>query len=210
MSGEKTTETRHDVAGFHVDQGALFPCIRLVTALMRTANPVAGRVSAVLIVQPALQNEDFLTAEMAMLLEPGMGRPSHQRNVLCSARAGEFMQWHHLQTIDQTRQPFTRAGIDNLLLGVALIELVQLYEYERTFPPHPGAVAGPDWITYIASCRIAAVLIGKLTFQLQDLFSAAVTMLGKFTVGVVADQRCCSGYLVTQAVKHHAGNARNR
>lgn len=198
------------MARFDVNQGTFFPCVRLVAALVGAANPGTGRVSAMLIMQFTFQNEDFLTAKMAVFIEPGVRRPTHQCNVFRTAPAGELMQWHNLQAIDQAWQPFSRTGTDNFLFSVVLIELVQLYEYERTFRTHPRAMAGSNRITNIGSGRVRAMFIGKLSFQNKDFFSATVAMLRKFTVGIVTDQRCCTSDFVTQAVKHHAGNTRYR
>ena len=88
----------------HVYQRAVTLGKRRVLALMRTAQPAASRIGAMLIMESPFQHQYFFTAPVPVRLESRIGLPTHQSHML----ALEVMQRHHGQSIHVI--PFSSTG----------------------------------------------------------------------------------------------------
>jgi len=105
----------------HVDNAAFITKRSMLTA-GRISQPGTRRVRPVLIREDTGQHKYFFALRMGVSHILCAGRPFHQCNLFIT----EFMQGHHLQTLDLSRKPFGLVRIQTnkgLVIGIKLLKL---------------------------------------------------------------------------------------
>ena len=183
-----------EVSDFDIDQCTLCFGVRCVFAQMGAANPASCRVLTVLIEKNTPNHEHLFSTPMFVRIKKCSGRPSNQRDVLTLV----LMQAQNREAWYQPRRPLGRVGICDDLSLIVHGELVQFDQDNATLVADLWRVRRAYWISYIGSGRIGMMFIAEFTFEYEELFSAGVHVLGKYTSWCVTDQRRRSGHIIAQ------------
>ena len=117
-----------------VNQGAVGAREGRMATHVGIAQPGSLWIFTVLITKRAFQHEDLFPAPVVMGLEPRIGRPLHQGDMLGLER----VQRHHLQAIDQAGVPLAVTGLEPYRPGVLRTELPQFDKNRGTVRSDPG------------------------------------------------------------------------
>ena len=98
-----------------------------VAAARRAAQPAALGIGAVLVLDGAVQDEDFLAAGMGVKIDAHAGGQAEQADLLMPM----FVQGQEFDAGSRARLPRCGVGIERNLLGVVGGELLQLDEDRR-------------------------------------------------------------------------------
>ena len=140
-----------------------------MAAPRRVAQPGAGRIAVLVVLEGAFEDEDLFAAGVLVFLKHGAGRPADQRHHFRS----EAMQRQDGEAFDQPREPLGATGIDDHAFAVAGMELAELDE-QRTAFLAPGPVNPAGRVTDVAAGRVVAQFIGEGALQHQELLAKAV------------------------------------
>ena len=173
-----------------------------MAAPARVAQPGAGWILAIFVMENAFQHKNLLAARMHVRIEVGVRCPAHQ----CATDAIVFVQRQHAEAGNQATVPLGLPGVKANGFGVAGGELPE-FDENGAARPRVRTVRCTRRVTQVGAGRIVSVLIGKNTVQHQNFLPAIVPVRAESRTWRVAHDAGGTANFSTDAIQHAAFNA---
>ena len=164
------------MAGFHVDRAAVSREWR-VFGKVRIAQPASSRIIAMLVLEGAIDHQNFLTTPVAMPIEPRTRSPLHKRDIFSAV----LMQGHNTEARHHALMPRRATRVDEYVLRVAGIELMQLHQH-RAPRFAMRRVRTANRIAHVAAGGVVTIAVGKYAVEHEQLLTAAMRVVAETRV----------------------------
>ena len=170
------------------------------------AEPGAGGIAALVVLDLALQHQRLLHRRMRVFGNVRARRPAHEHRALRAEAAEQQVAQAGKRTGPPLAVALARPRVDHHAHLVRRVELAQLHEQDAaaTFPCHSRvrAVAAACRVAHVGARRVGAVLVGEAALQHQELLAEFVPVRREARARRIPHDRGCTRDLAAVALDH--------